>query len=688
MMRYKLFIFSFLIHVFCSAQNELKIDSLIQVLETDISDRYRVDTYLGIAKNYRGVDFEKVNMYSNKALSLAERSNYTEGIIDALFNIGVVALNQGKNIEAELVFIKMLDLAERNNYHTARVKAYRGLGKANRAMDKMDLALEYFFESLAISQKWNVNNEEAFNYNAIGLIYNQQRNYAKALEYFQVSLNLFEQLDNKKGISIIYINLGILYKEKGNFEKAIDFFNRSIEIEKVLNRNIKVSSGYFNLGQIYYQIKDYVKALEYYFESLKIHPTKIGKDHIIAETYSNIAKVYVELKDYDKALIYNLKSLKIYQDSSLDIKKPHVFYDIGQIYNIQNQTELARKYINLGLVSAQQQGHLKDIRDGAQQLALIEKKVGNYKRVYEANVLFMQMIDSLHNNEITSRIASLEGQYEFKKEKDSLYALRQQEITLNEVRTKQQKSHALMVYLFVGLILMIAIICFIVYNKSLQRKKIRRLRNRISRDLHDEIGSTLSSISLYGTVASASVVEDPKRTSELLTLINTYSSNTIESMNDIVWAIDSDNDTIGHMINRMRNFASEIEDTNEWKISIDYESKKIDKNLNMIQRRNMYLIFKESINNAIKYSNGKKISVTIDIEKSSIKLDVIDDGIGFDPDQITNKDTPFGGNGLKNMKKRARDLGGKLSIYSIINEGTQVSLEFNLETTPFDDTIL
>lgn len=678
MTHYKLLIFCLLSSVWGIAQNQPKIDSLLQVLETDITDRHKIDIYVKIAESYNSLDFIKMNSYGNKAYTLAKKIDYVEGEIEGINYMGVPAINQEKLAEAEQLFTKMLDLANKNNYHKGRVKAYKGLGLASWKIGEFDKALEYFLKSLEINQEFfDEGYDQGLLYNNIGLIYSRQGDYNKELKYYRISLDVFERINSKKGIAICYMNIGVYNRNIKNFEKAIDYFSCSIEIHKVLNQKIKIANGYTNLGKTYFQMGHYNKTLEYYFESLKIREDFNQKSKI-ANIYSKIGQVYVKLSDYKKALEYNLKSLKIYEDNSLDIKKPRVFYDIGQIYNIQNQTELARKYTNQGISSAQQQGLLKDIRDGAKQLVLTEKKDGNYKKIYEANVLLMQIKDSLYNQETVRKIATIEAKYEFKKEKDSLQLIQQQEITINIEKLKAQKKRTLTIYIFIGLFILIGSVCFIIIYKALQRKKIRLLRNRISRDLHDEIGSTLSSITLYGTVASASIIKEPKKASELLTLINTYSSSTIESMNDIVWAINSDKDSMRHLINRMRSFASELEDTGEWTIDINYETKILDKSLNMIQRRNIYLIFKEALNNSLKYSNGKEIHVKIDIQKNLMKLNIKDDGKGFELNTVIKENKSSGGNGLKNMRKRAEELGGKLDIYSILGRGTKVSLEFNM----------
>ena len=178
-------------------------------------------------------------------------------------------------------------------------------------------------------------------------------------------------------------------------------------------------------------------------------------------------------------------------------------------------------------------------------------------------------------------------------------------------------------------------------------------------------------------MADKAVKEDPEKTHQLLQRMNTSATQTIESMNDIVWAIKSGNDTLLHLVNRMRSYASEIEGTEEWDIQVQLDPTLSETPLDMMQRRNVYLVFKEAVNNAVKYSQGNAIDVGLSAGKHGIQMEIRDNGVGFDPQQAVENRHSFGGNGLKNMKMRAEELRGELTILSRPEEGTTVSLQFN-----------
>ena len=197
---------------------------------------------------------------------------------------------------------------------------------------------------------------------------------------------------------------------------------------------------------------------------------------------------------------------------------------------------------------------------------------------------------------------------------------------------------------------------------------LQRIRNRIAADLHDDIGSTLNSISVFSEVAK----KDNAKREHALAMIGESSRKIVESMSDIVWSINPENDSFDKIIFRMRSFSYNLLKLKKIECSFSVDESLSGIKLPMEKRRNFYLIFKESINNLVKYSQAQHASILISREHAGITCLIRDDGIGFD----TTKE--YIGNGLSNMRKRAKDIDAGLSIESITGQGTTV--ELNLKT--------
>ena len=198
---------------------------------------------------------------------------------------------------------------------------------------------------------------------------------------------------------------------------------------------------------------------------------------------------------------------------------------------------------------------------------------------------------------------------------------------------------------------------------------LQQVRNRISADLHDELGSTLSGISIMGSLAKKGLV-DQRTSGALVDRIMEDVRQISGSLDDIVWNISPKNDSLSSLIARMTRYASELFEAKQIVFKFDIPERLGDIKLSMEQRRNIYLIFKESVNNLAKYSKCSHAEVRIRLDKKTVSLIVKDDGVGFDPNAPTDR------NGLRNLRERAQNLRGGIDIQSGLGKGTSIILEF------------
>jgi signal transduction histidine kinase len=201
--------------------------------------------------------------------------------------------------------------------------------------------------------------------------------------------------------------------------------------------------------------------------------------------------------------------------------------------------------------------------------------------------------------------------------------------------------------------------------------ELERLRTRIATDLHDDIGATLSAISIYSEALKSQIDNKQPYVMNILSKMGENSREMVTSMSDIVWAINPDNDQGEKLINRMHNYASDLCPAKDIQLHFHADEKLNQIRLPLENRKNIYLIFKESLNNAVKYSGARNIRVQLQSEGKIIRLSVQDDGKGFDQAMVRH------GNGLKNILSRAGLLGAEVKITSVLGEGTNILLEWN-----------
>ena len=219
-------------------------------------------------------------------------------------------------------------------------------------------------------------------------------------------------------------------------------------------------------------------------------------------------------------------------------------------------------------------------------------------------------------------------------------------------------------------VIAVMILFAIFYSRMQKLRDIHRIRNKIASDLHDDLGATLSSISIMSELVNQQVKDRSPEASSLLEKIGSSSRNMIESVNDMVWAINPLNDSFENIIKRMRTFASEIFGAKDIAFHFDFDKNILQSKLKMEMRRNLYLIFKEAVNNAAKYSQAANAFVMIWNRENNLKMTIRDDGSGFEMNTVKS------GNGLLNMQQRAVLMKARFNLESIPGKGTLVELEF------------
>ncbi|MBK9318587.1 MAG: hypothetical protein IPM91_07000 [Bacteroidetes bacterium] len=157
----------------------------------------------------------------------------------------------------------------------------------------------------------------------------------------------------------------------------------------------------------------------------------------------------------------------------------------------------------------------------------------------------------------------------------------------------------------------------------------------------------------------------------MLDKIGEYTQISQEAMNDIVWMIDSKNDRFENILVKMRTHAAETIGSTSIHLHLNLDERLKNVKIDMKQRKNLYLIFKESLNNILKYAQCNNVWIDLYENDKMITLMIKDDGIGFKLEDTR-------GNGLVNMKKRAMEIKGVLTIDSLPGKGTSVKLVFDL----------
>ena len=223
--------------------------------------------------------------------------------------------------------------------------------------------------------------------------------------------------------------------------------------------------------------------------------------------------------------------------------------------------------------------------------------------------------------------------------------------------------------LFFGAMILGMIIYFFLLYKFRQQAKLQKVRNNIAADLHDDVGATLTSIGFFGELIRQKIINraEPAEVLPLLSKVIDSSKESVETMRGVVWTINPNNDFALDFFEKLKYYASEMLSTKQVELSFEVEGVG-QQELGIEVQRNLFLFFKEAINNILKHAKAKTATVKIKMQSRRFWMEITDDGLGFD----TNES--FDGHGLGSLRKRIENLNGTLEIRSQKDDGTALEV--------------
>jgi signal transduction histidine kinase len=201
---------------------------------------------------------------------------------------------------------------------------------------------------------------------------------------------------------------------------------------------------------------------------------------------------------------------------------------------------------------------------------------------------------------------------------------------------------------------------------------VERMRTTIATDLHDAVGADLSRISLLAEIAQRDVDARPERARTMLGEVARTARDAVREMSDIVWALQPKPADLAHVLGRVRDYAADIAEPSGIDLKLSLQGPAEGISLGDDRRRDLYLILKEAVSNAIRHAGAQRLTIVVEARPRGFTADVCDDGRGFDP---ASPPPSRGGRGLGNMRRRAERLGGSLTVTSAPGRGTAVRIE-------------
>lgn len=358
---------------------------------------------------------------------------------------------------------------EKPLHDTLRIKTLNALTRILRNTEAVK-ALELCKEAYTLSVSNNYTYGVATTSDFMGIIYLGLGDFKKALYYHFLALNIFEKMDNQRGIAFSLNNIGAVYWHLKNYSKAEMYYKKSLDIKLKNGMNKEASSSYVNLGNVSMNRKNLEECINYYSMAY-MNATKYNDQQNITISLMNLGEAYIDYHNPQKALTYYTKSLPYITESGNKFHEGQTNFAIGKIYTDLKQYDLSETYLKKAL-DISREGQMKTLELNLYKfLSILYEEKGDLKEALAYNKRFIDLNDSIYNQESTKTISEMQTRYELEKKEEQIKALNQDK---EIIQAKEAREIIIRNFFLVAFIL-ISIIAFISFRSVARKQKTNRL---------------------------------------------------------------------------------------------------------------------------------------------------------------------------------------------------------------------
>ncbi|GAB5408649.1 MAG: ATP-binding protein [Balneolaceae bacterium] len=583
------------------------------------------NTYLNLGNwMARESDFDNAILYYSRFKAIQEELKDTLGLSMVIFNTGNIFYEKGVYNKALQNYLESLSLLENFKASNQRMIAsrYFSIGNIYERMDYPDLAIENYKASLVIYEKFQDLESMGDLFLNIGKVFENLQEPDSALAYYKNSISKYQNLNNPELLAGVYQNIGVIYNQESSPEFALDYLLKAENIfEEVGHRNL--ANVYNSIGASYFYLRDYTRALSYYKESLK-KATKDNYLEVQRRATFGLAETYGVLKDYENAYKYQIE-YDIYNDSLFNLEKTEAIQELITEYetekvNAENKLLLSQQIQNEAIIE-RRNAENRTLLTG--MLALVGAVVG----------IIVWIVYSNRKKRIIA--AQKESLYQTKI--DSLLD-RQQLESISAMLEGQEKE-----------------------------------RKRLAAELHDRLGSILSLVKMYFSSLDVDIKEAKPELHASFTEGNQFLDDAFKEVRLLIKEMQEGVGSSEGLERDLKKLLDKIS-----KLGIEIKSRiELDKKLDTIVEMNIYRVIQEALSNSLKYSKAELIELVLS-DTDQLKVMIKDNGVGFDPEKIPQKEDGDASYGVGNMENRVKLLGGEFDLITKEGEGVTIDIQIPL----------
>lgn len=571
-------------------------------------------------------------------------------------NAAAFALRINRSVLTRQLGKQALVLAQRLHYPMGMLNANFNLGYYYRGCNKYDSALYYTRLAIRAAEQMHRQYDVTRGLYNISRIYSEQGDYSKALAYNMNGLAIAQAIHNSKAELFQLIESGHISNGLGEYAAARERFERALLLAQSLRDYVGMGHAYSGLGDLNRQQAHWSLAGHYYTQATDSY----------RHMYNDTGLLDIELRVSDmvyrqgnhagsRTAVWRL--LRKARAAALPGMVARAQLLLARSYLATSQPDSARYYGAQSLAAMQRSGVKSDARDAALTLAQATSQLGQWQAAYRYQVLAGAYTDSLTGQATRRRVAGLQEQAARGRQQAQLRLLRQQsrlQAQQQELTNLRYRQQVLLLTALMALALALAA-WLLWYYRRRETHRLLALRTRIAADLHDEVGSVLTQISMQSTLLREGRYAPAQQQTYLDQMVEA-SRLAARQLSDAVWSIDARHDSAASLLDRLRDHAYEVLPPAGLEIIFAADPALPDTAIPLPVRQALYYIYKEALHNVVKHAHAQQIWVRLRVLGSLLELEVCDDGQGL------NGEPRPGGQGLRNMRMRAAAVGGTLGL--------------------------
>ncbi len=603
-------------------------DSIAHLLQTaKAHDTTRLLWQVELAYHIRRVRTDSTKAIAEKVLTQAQKMGFTKGEAKAYWLLGFVYWLKEQHDKGLGYFEKSAEMLVRLGDVPHAVQSLDDWGYVYYQQSNYALALPIFMRALQLSEKKKYSLGEVMSLISIGQINMRQKEYPEALQYFYKALAITQKNKHLKREAECWNISGYTHYQAQAFEKAAENLIKALQIRTVLQDKHGIATSTNNLGLVLMKKKDYPKALTYFEKALFLYDSLLVKDGILI-ALANVANAHLNLGNFEKGITFAEKSLKLAQAQRANVRINESALALYEVYKRQKEYAKAMSYLELIVAT-------KDTIFNAEKSKLLKNVEAKYQLSTKENEI--KHLANLNRLQFGLMIVALVAIGFFLVASIVLYRSREKEKRATQTISEQKEKEKML-------------------ERDLATLKIKHEKERIARDLHDNIGGQLTN--LARTLASS---PDEK--------LNEMVGKVIKELRNTVWAVQHSEVSTEDLEDKICNLVAQANTEAEIKVLFDLPASR---KLLPEDGINLFRIIQEALQNATKYSHATHIQVYASLKtENELLIKIEDNGIGFELEKARLQKERYG---LLNMQARAELMNASFHIRTSPQHGTSVEV--------------